>query len=127
MRNGDISVSRKALIFKMSVSKNSFLVCQPHILAFIRWVKIILKESQQYIIRNLKFNILHSNIYFIFLLFDHFTPMFCASDYSCCGTVRVIPRRLCSPCATTRRSSTSRFYRSVTSHCRKCLMVTGKI
>lgn len=31
--------------------------------------------------------------------------------YSCCGTVRVIPRHSCSPCATTRRSSTSRSYR----------------
>lgn len=65
--------------------------------------------------------------------FDHFPLTFCVSGYSCCGTVRVIPRHSCSPCATTRRSSTSRSYRSVTLHntvtlrCRAYVMLTCKI
>lgn len=42
--------------------------------------------------------------------------LFVCLGYSCCGTVRVIQRRLCSLCATTRRSSTSRSYRSVPLH-----------
>lgn len=57
---------------------------------------------------------------FIVVLFikqlNHFSLVLCVSGYSCCGTVRVIPRHSCSPCATTRRSSTSRSYRSVTWH-----------
>lgn len=32
------------------------------------------------------------------------------SGYSCCGTARVIPGHSCSPCATIRRSSTSRSF-----------------
>lgn len=45
--------------------------------------------------------------------FHHFFLLSLVSGYSCCGTVRVIPRHLCSPCATIRRSSTSRSSRSV--------------